>query len=235
MPRTWRHAVVGRAAAHRARRVFLAAPRVLILDEATSSLDLATERIVERALDVLLEGRTAILIAHRLNTAMRADRIAVVENGSSPRWARTKSSSRSTVATRRCSPRATVPRGARLRELRHRSACRRCGSVGSMDGLPRTTAVLNEGIARGLHLGVQGYVWHAGAAVADFGIGEARGVRSLHVLLDDHVVLDDQAVGGGRGRPAVGTWCAGSSTTRWRSTCRSSPPTTRSASPSAIC
>ena len=62
-------------------RAFLASPRVLILDEATSSLDLATERMVERALDVLLEGRTAILIAHRLNTAMRADRIAVVEDG----------------------------------------------------------------------------------------------------------------------------------------------------------
>jgi ATP-binding cassette subfamily B protein len=62
-------------------RAFLASPRVLILDEATSSLDLATESLVERALDVLLEGRTAILIAHRLNTAMRADRIAVVETG----------------------------------------------------------------------------------------------------------------------------------------------------------
>jgi ATP-binding cassette subfamily B protein len=62
-------------------RAFLASPRVLILDEATSSLDLATERMIERALDVLLEGRTAVLIAHRLNTAMRADRIAVVEHG----------------------------------------------------------------------------------------------------------------------------------------------------------
>jgi ATP-binding cassette, subfamily B, bacterial len=62
-------------------RAFLAAPRVLILDEATSSLDLATESLIERALDVLLEGRTAVLIAHRLNTAMRADRIAVVEDG----------------------------------------------------------------------------------------------------------------------------------------------------------
>lgn len=61
-------------------RAFLAAPRVLILDEATSSLDLATESLIERALDVLLEGRTAVLIAHRLNTAMRADRIAVVED-----------------------------------------------------------------------------------------------------------------------------------------------------------
>ena len=56
-------------------------PACSILDEATSSLDLATESLVERALDVLLEGRTAILIAHRLNTAMRADRIAVVEEG----------------------------------------------------------------------------------------------------------------------------------------------------------
>ena len=54
---------------------------MLILDEATSSLDLATESLIERALDVLLEGRTAVLIAHRLNTAMRADRIAVVEDG----------------------------------------------------------------------------------------------------------------------------------------------------------
>jgi ATP-binding cassette, subfamily B, bacterial len=62
-------------------RAFLAAPRVLILDEATSSLDLATESLIERALDVLLQGRTAVLIAHRLNTAMRADRIAVVEDG----------------------------------------------------------------------------------------------------------------------------------------------------------
>jgi ATP-binding cassette, subfamily B, bacterial len=62
-------------------RAFLAQPRVLILDEATSALDLATESMVERALDVVLEGRTAILIAHRLNTAMRADRIGVVEAG----------------------------------------------------------------------------------------------------------------------------------------------------------
>ncbi len=62
-------------------RAFLASPRVLVLDEATSSLDLGTEALVERALDVLLEGRTAVLIAHRLNTAMRADRIGVVDGG----------------------------------------------------------------------------------------------------------------------------------------------------------
>ena len=62
-------------------RAFLARPRVLVLDEATSNLDLRSEAQVERGLDALLEGRTAILIAHRLATAMRADRIAVVDDG----------------------------------------------------------------------------------------------------------------------------------------------------------
>ena len=60
-------------------RAFLARPRVLVLDEATSNLDLPSEATVERALDALLEGRTAIVIAHRLATALRADRIAVVD------------------------------------------------------------------------------------------------------------------------------------------------------------
>ncbi|MEK7426858.1 MAG: ABC transporter ATP-binding protein [Actinomycetota bacterium] len=62
-------------------RALLARPRVLVLDEATSSLDLESESIVERALDAVLEGRTAIVIAHRLATAMRADRIGVIERG----------------------------------------------------------------------------------------------------------------------------------------------------------
>lgn len=62
-------------------RAFLSHPRVLVLDEATSSLDLRSETIVERALTALLEGRTAILIAHRLTTAKRADRIVVIEDG----------------------------------------------------------------------------------------------------------------------------------------------------------
>ena len=62
-------------------RAFVAAPRVLVLDEATSNLDLKSEVKVERALDLLLQGRTAILIAHRLTTAMRADRIVVVDHG----------------------------------------------------------------------------------------------------------------------------------------------------------
>ncbi len=62
-------------------RAFVAAPRVLVLDEATSNLDLKSEVKVERALDLLLQGRTAVLIAHRLTTAMRADRIVVVDHG----------------------------------------------------------------------------------------------------------------------------------------------------------
>ena len=62
-------------------RAFLANPRVLVLDEATSSLDLQSEVAVERALDAILEQRTAILIAHRLSTAQRADRILVVQGG----------------------------------------------------------------------------------------------------------------------------------------------------------
>jgi ATP-binding cassette, subfamily B, bacterial len=62
-------------------RAFMAHPRVLVLDEATSNLDLASETKIEAALDVLLEARTAVLIAHRLTTAMKADRIVVVDDG----------------------------------------------------------------------------------------------------------------------------------------------------------
>ncbi len=62
-------------------RTFVSQPRVLVLDEATSNLDLRSEAQIEQALDVLLSGRTAIVIAHRLATARRADRIAVVDGG----------------------------------------------------------------------------------------------------------------------------------------------------------
>ena len=62
-------------------RAFLARPRVLVLDEATSNLDLQSETRIEAALDVLLQARTAVLIAHRLSTAMKADRIVVVDGG----------------------------------------------------------------------------------------------------------------------------------------------------------
>jgi ATP-binding cassette, subfamily B, bacterial len=62
-------------------RVALADPAVIVLDEATSSLDPATEAAVERALAAVAEGRTVITIAHRLSTAERADRVAVMEHG----------------------------------------------------------------------------------------------------------------------------------------------------------
>lgn len=62
-------------------RAFLADPRVLILDEATSSLDLPTERQVQRGLRTLLADRTAIIIAHRLSTVEIADRVLVIGDG----------------------------------------------------------------------------------------------------------------------------------------------------------
>ena len=62
-------------------RAFLADPSVLILDEATSSLDLPSERLVQRALRTLLRGRTAVIIAHRLSTVDIADRVLVIDGG----------------------------------------------------------------------------------------------------------------------------------------------------------
>lgn len=62
-------------------RAFLANPAVLILDEATSSLDIPSERMVQRGLKSLLAGRTAVIIAHRLSTVSIADRVLVMEHG----------------------------------------------------------------------------------------------------------------------------------------------------------
>ena len=62
-------------------RVLLADPAVIVLDEATSSIDPGTERAVERALAAIAKGRTVITIAHRLSTAARADRVAVLSDG----------------------------------------------------------------------------------------------------------------------------------------------------------
>lgn len=62
-------------------RAFLANPAVLILDEATSSLDIPSERMVQKGLKTLLAGRTAVIIAHRLSTVAIADRVLVMEHG----------------------------------------------------------------------------------------------------------------------------------------------------------
>ncbi len=62
-------------------RLFLKSPRVVVLDEATAHLDSESEAAVSRALDLALEGRTSVVIAHRLSTVRRADQILVVEAG----------------------------------------------------------------------------------------------------------------------------------------------------------
>jgi len=62
-------------------RALLANPRILILDEATSSVDTQTERLIQSAMDRMLEGRTSFIIAHRLSTITKADQILVMDHG----------------------------------------------------------------------------------------------------------------------------------------------------------
>ena len=87
-------------------RALLADPRILILDEATSNIDRPSEILIERAFDRLLDGRTSIIIAHRLATVRRADEILVLERG------------RVVAARHRgasCSPRTARSAGSRTR------------------------------------------------------------------------------------------------------------------------
>jgi len=62
-------------------RTLIADPKILILDEATASVDTSTERLLQKGISKLLEGRTAFIIAHRLSTIQSSDKILVVENG----------------------------------------------------------------------------------------------------------------------------------------------------------
>ena len=62
-------------------RALLADPRILILDDSTSSVDLETERVIQEALNRLMEGRTTFVIAQRLSTVQRADKILVLDGG----------------------------------------------------------------------------------------------------------------------------------------------------------
>ena len=62
-------------------RVALMSPRILILDEATSSVDTRTERLIQKAFEGLLEGRTSFVIAHRLSTIRNADQVLVLKDG----------------------------------------------------------------------------------------------------------------------------------------------------------
>ena len=62
-------------------RILLREPRILIMDEATASIDPISELMVQKATDIILEGRTSIIIAHRLTTIKKSDRILVMKNG----------------------------------------------------------------------------------------------------------------------------------------------------------
>ena len=62
-------------------RTLLSDPRILILDEATSSIDVKTERALQQGLDAMLKGRTSFIIAHRLSTIRKCDKIMYIDQG----------------------------------------------------------------------------------------------------------------------------------------------------------
>ena len=85
-------------------RAILAEPRILILDEATSSLDSESEQMIQQGLSYLMQGRTTFVIAHRLSTIRRADQILVMEQGGSWSAARTSNSTPRRAVTTICTP-----------------------------------------------------------------------------------------------------------------------------------
>jgi len=91
-------------------RAILAEPRILILDEATSSLDSESEQMIQQDLSYLMQGRTTFVIAHRLSTIRRADQILVVEQDRLSNAALTKNSMRCAGVTSSCTPSSMVSR-----------------------------------------------------------------------------------------------------------------------------
>ena len=92
-------------------RAYLSNPHILILDEATSSIDSESEQWIQRATEILTDGRTSLLVAHRLNTVRDADRIVVLHRVCSRSRAPTTNSSRKATSTTICSRSNSWPLG----------------------------------------------------------------------------------------------------------------------------
>ena len=110
-------------------RALLIDPRILILDEATSSVDTETEHEIQLALENLVQGRTTIAIAHRLSTLRRADRLVVMERGRITESAGTRNCWRPRAPTPAC----TGPNGKWRKDNRHESPCTTRQDIPSMN------------------------------------------------------------------------------------------------------
>ncbi len=104
-------------------RVFLGDPGLIILDEASSRLDPTTARRIERALDALLRGRTAIIVAHRLATVGRVDEILILEGPDPPNTAARADLARDPASRFARLLRAGLEVGARMNLWRCSAAC----------------------------------------------------------------------------------------------------------------